>query len=99
MCVGEFSVGAQPADEQVTPSTQACAGPELPGRRKRACKSRRVRLEDADADSDAQEDDKYSNEMLQKRLRTLTDEKEIKKLKRCVNDTYLLQAAQKAVLF
>jgi hypothetical protein len=39
-------------------------------------------LEEADADSDAQEDDKYSNEMLQKRLRTLTDEKEIKKLKR-----------------
>jgi TolA-binding protein len=42
-----------------------------------------MKLDDADADSDGNEDDKCSNEMLQKRLRTLTDEKEIKKLKRC----------------
>ena len=79
---GESPVDGAPAEQHASPSTQACAAEDTPDRRKRACTSRRVRL--ADTDSDGQEDDhdKCSNEMLQKRLRTLTDEKEIKRLKR-----------------
>lgn len=92
---GDYSAPVDaPAEQHALPSTQACAVEDTPDRRKRACTSRRVKLADTDSDGQEDDNDKCSNEMLQKRLRTLTDEKEIKRLKRLLRNRISAQTAR-----
>jgi hypothetical protein len=89
LCADDAAVSAGPdmgagADAQMQQEPPMSDGNKTQhsDKRRRVCKTQRSRLQDPDSDSDAHDDDKYSQEMLQKRLKTLTDEKEIKRLKR-----------------
>lgn len=65
-------------------ANQSAAHSHSPVTRKRPVKSLRGKNADVDSDAESYDEDKCNHEMLQKRLKSVTDEKEIKRLKRYV---------------
>lgn len=77
-----------------TAGNQTSAHSHSPITRKRPLKNQRGRNGDIESDVESFDEDKCNHEMLQKRLKSVTDEKEIKRLKRCV---FLLSALYRYV--
>lgn len=65
-----------------TIGNQNSARSHSPLTRKRSFKSSRGRNGDVESETESYDEDKCNHEMLQKRLKSVTDEKEIKRLKR-----------------
>lgn len=75
-----------------TAGNKTSAHSQSPVTRKRTIKNQRVKTGDIDSDVESDDEDKCNHEMLQKRLKSVTDEKEIKRLKRC--DIYWTRGRQ-----
>lgn len=76
----DFHAGETAAHDPI--GTPISAHSHSPVTRKRTLKLARGKTGDVESETESYDEDKCNHEMLQKRLKSVTDEKEIKRLKR-----------------